>query len=103
VSVDTRTRLLDLLREHLGITGPKKGCAREQRGACTVLRDGEDQAAVYPPAIAQHATAIVTVEGLAADHALHPLRRSFITLHCAGWEVHPFMLDKWIRYRQSDI
>jgi xanthine dehydrogenase YagT iron-sulfur-binding subunit len=76
--VDTRTTLLDALRERLGVTGPKKGCDHGQCGACTVLLDGRRVNSCLALAVAHQDEEIVTVEGLAADDELHPLQRSFI-------------------------
>jgi xanthine dehydrogenase YagT iron-sulfur-binding subunit len=77
--VDTRTTLLDALRERLGITGPKKGCDHGQCGACTILLDGRRVNSCLALAVAHQAAEIVTVEGLAADGELHPLQRAFVT------------------------
>jgi xanthine dehydrogenase YagT iron-sulfur-binding subunit len=76
--VDTRTTLLDALRERLGITGPKKGCDHGQCGACTILLDGRRANSCLALAVAHQDAAILTVEGLAGDEDLHPLQRSFI-------------------------
>jgi xanthine dehydrogenase YagT iron-sulfur-binding subunit len=77
--VDTRTTLLDALRERLGITGPKKGCDHGQCGACTILLDGRRVNSCLALAVAHQSAEIVTVEGLAADGELHPLQRAFVT------------------------
>jgi xanthine dehydrogenase YagT iron-sulfur-binding subunit len=76
--VDTRTTLLDALREQLGITGPKKGCDHGQCGACTVLLDGRRVNSCLALAVAQQGSEIVTIEGLAEAGTLHPLQKSFI-------------------------
>src|SRR2546423_12756922 len=78
LSIDTRTTLLDVFREHLGLTGPKKGCDHGQCGACTVLLDGRRVNSCLALAVAHQDAEIVTIEGLADDGNLHPLQRSFI-------------------------
>ncbi|MDX6620818.1 MAG: xanthine dehydrogenase YagT iron-sulfur-binding subunit [Gaiellales bacterium] len=78
--IDTRTSLLDLLREHLGLTGAKKGCDHGQCGACTVLIDGRRANACLALAVAHDGAAVTTVEGLAGEDGLHPLQRAFIEL-----------------------
>jgi xanthine dehydrogenase YagT iron-sulfur-binding subunit len=78
--VDTRTSLLDLLREHLGLTGPKKGCDHGQCGACTVLIDGRRANACLALAVAHAGADIVTVEGLHQGDRLHPLQEAFVEL-----------------------
>jgi xanthine dehydrogenase YagT iron-sulfur-binding subunit len=78
LTVDTRTSLLDLLRERLGLTGAKKGCDHGQCGACTILLDGRRANACLALAVAHQGADITTVEGLASDGDLHPLQRAFI-------------------------
>ena len=77
--VDTRTSLLDLLREQLGLTGAKKGCDHGQCGACTVLLDGRRANACLALAVAHDGAEVVTIEGLAgAGGELHPLQQAFV-------------------------
>ena len=76
--VDTRTTLLDALRERLGNTSPKKGCDHGQCGACTVLLDGRRANSCLALAVAHDGAEIVTAEGLTENGDLHPMQRSFI-------------------------
>ena len=78
LEVDTRATLLDVLREHLGLTGSKKGCDHGQCGACTVLVDGRRANACLLLAVAQDGVEVTTVEGLASGEDLHPLQTAFI-------------------------
>jgi xanthine dehydrogenase YagT iron-sulfur-binding subunit len=77
--VDTRTTLLDALRERLGVTSPKKGCDHGQCGACTVLLDGRRALSCLALAVAYQGAEIVTAAGLADGGGLHPMQRSFIS------------------------
>src|SRR5262252_3864328 len=72
------TTLLDALREHLDLTGTKKGCDHGQCGACTVLLDGRRVVSCLTLAIMKDGARVTTVEGLARDGALHPLQQAFI-------------------------
>jgi xanthine dehydrogenase YagT iron-sulfur-binding subunit len=72
------TTLLDALREHLGLTGTKKGCDHGQCGACTVLLDGRRVNACLTLAVMKDGAKVITVEGLATDGKLHPLQQAFI-------------------------
>ena len=76
--VDVRTSLLDLLREHLGLTGTKKGCNQGACGACTVLVDGERINSCLALAVQYEGREVTTIEGLGAPGALHPLQSAFV-------------------------
>ena len=77
--LDHRTTLLDALREHLGLTGTKKGCDHGQCGACTVLADGRRVNSCLLLAITAQGAEITTIEGLAGpDGELHPLQAAFV-------------------------
>jgi xanthine dehydrogenase YagT iron-sulfur-binding subunit len=78
VDLDNRTTLLDLLREHLQLTGAKKGCDHGQCGSCTVLLHGRRVKSCLIFAVTLDAAEVVTVEGLARRDGLHPLQRSFV-------------------------
>ena len=78
LELDPRTSLLDALREHLGITGPKKGCNQGACGACTVLADGQRILSCLALAVQYDDREITTIEGLSPDGALHPLQAAFI-------------------------
>jgi xanthine dehydrogenase YagT iron-sulfur-binding subunit len=78
LTVDTRTTLLDALRERLGVTSPKKGCDHGQCGACTVLIDGRRATTCLALAVAHDGAEITTAEGLTADDGLHPVQRAFL-------------------------
>jgi xanthine dehydrogenase YagT iron-sulfur-binding subunit len=80
LTVDTRTTLLDLMRERLDITGPKKGCDHGQCGACTVLLDGERMLSCLALAVAHEGAEIITAEGLGGGGALHPVQQAFLDL-----------------------
>jgi xanthine dehydrogenase YagT iron-sulfur-binding subunit len=78
LTLDPRTTLLDALREHLGLTGCKKGCDHGQCGACTVLVDGRRALACLSLAVQLQPSEITTIEGLARGEALHPMQEAFI-------------------------
>ncbi len=75
---DPRVTLLDLLREHLDLTGTKKGCDRGQCGACTILIDGRRTNSCLALAISHDGADILTIEGVAQGDNLHPVQAAFI-------------------------
>ena len=78
LQIEPRVSLLDALREHLGLTGTKKGCNQGACGACTVLVDGERIISCLAFAVQYEGRAITTIEGLAENGQLHPLQAAFI-------------------------
>jgi xanthine dehydrogenase YagT iron-sulfur-binding subunit len=78
LDLDHRTTLLDALREHLGLTGAKKGCDHGQCGACTVLLDGRRVNACLLLAVAVGVREVTTIEGLGRGDDLHPMQRAFV-------------------------
>jgi xanthine dehydrogenase YagT iron-sulfur-binding subunit len=78
LTLDTRTTLLDLFREHLGLTGAKKGCDHGQCGSCTVLVEGRRIKSCLALAVAHEGEGITTIEGLADGDALHPIQQAFV-------------------------
>ena len=79
LTLDVRTSLLDALREHLQLTGSKKGCDQGQCGACTVHVDGQRVLSCLTLAVAVQGRAVTTIEGLAAANGqLHPMQAAFI-------------------------
>ncbi|WP_416981170.1 (2Fe-2S)-binding protein [Streptomyces sp. T028] len=78
VTVDNRTSLLDLLREHLDLTGAKKGCNAGACGACTVLVDGRRVNSCLTLAVRLEGAEVTTIEGLERGGRLHPLQQAFI-------------------------
>ena len=78
LSVKPWISLLDLLREHLNLTGTKKGCDHGQCGACTVLCDGKRILSCLTLAVMKENADITTIEGIATDGQLHPLQKAFI-------------------------
>lgn len=81
VTVDNRVTVLDLLRDHLGLTGTKKGCDHGQCGACTVLLDGQRVNSCLKLAVSASGGEVVTIEGvqdLAEGEGLHPLQEAFV-------------------------
>ncbi|BBJ38423.1 oxidoreductase [Streptomyces antimycoticus] len=78
--VDHRTTLLDALREHLDLTGTKKGCDQGQCGACTVLLDGRRAVSCLQLAVAAEGRDVTTIEGVADGDRLHPVQQAFLDL-----------------------
>ena len=78
LDVDPRVTLLDALREHLGLTGTKKGCDQGQCGACTVLVNGQRINSCLTLAVMHAGDEIVTIEGLEQDGDLHPMQAAFV-------------------------
>jgi xanthine dehydrogenase YagT iron-sulfur-binding subunit len=78
LTLDTRTTLLDMLREHLGLTGSKKGCDHGQCGACTVLVGGRRINSCLSLAAMHDGDTVTTIEGLADGERLHPLQAAFV-------------------------
>jgi xanthine dehydrogenase YagT iron-sulfur-binding subunit len=78
LQLDPRVTVLDVLREHLDLTGAKKGCDHGQCGACTVLVDGRRANACLLLAVAAEGAELTTIEGLADGDALHPVQAAFV-------------------------
>jgi len=78
LTVDTRTTLLDALRDRLSLTSPKKGCDHGQCGACTVLVDGRRTLSCLRLAVAEDGAEVVTSSGLRAGDDLHPMHQAFM-------------------------
>lgn len=78
LEVEPRVTLLDLLREHLGLTGTKKGCDHGQCGCCTVHVDGKRVNSCLSLAVMNHGKKITTIEGLADGDKLHPMQAAFL-------------------------
>jgi xanthine dehydrogenase YagT iron-sulfur-binding subunit len=84
VQIDPRTSLLDALREHLHLTGAKKGCDHGQCGACTVLVNGRRVYSCLTLAVMHEPDEVTTIEGLGRPGALHPLQAAFV--ECDGFQ-----------------
>ncbi len=78
LNLDPRTTLLDALREHLRLTGTKKGCDHGQCGACTVIVDGRRINSCLTLAVMHEGSEVTTVEGLGTPERLHPMQRAFV-------------------------
>ncbi len=84
LDVEPTRRLIDVLRDDLGLTGTKEGCSIGVCGACTVLVDGEVISACLTFALTLNGRSVQTIEGLAKGNELHPLQRAFI--QCGGFQ-----------------
>src|SRR6185369_9269039 len=84
LALDTRTTLLDALREHLHLTGTKKGCDHGQCGACTVIAGGRRIVSCLTLAVMHDGDNITTIEGLGTPEKLHPLQAAFVK--CDGYQ-----------------
>ncbi|MDP5281383.1 aldehyde dehydrogenase iron-sulfur subunit PaoA [Sphingomonas sp. DG1-23] len=78
LDLDTRTTLLDALREHLQLTGTKKGCDHGQCGACTVIVDGRRINSCLSLAVMHEGDEVTTIEGLGTPEKLHPMQAAFV-------------------------
>lgn len=78
IEVDTRTTLLDFIRDHVGLTGTKKGCDHGQCGACTVLVNGVRANSCLSLAVMHTGDRVATIEGLGSPQELHPMQRAFL-------------------------
>nr|WP_266103942.1 aldehyde dehydrogenase iron-sulfur subunit PaoA [Xanthomonas cassavae] len=78
LTLDNRTTLLDALREHLQLTGTKKGCDHGQCGACTVIVDGQRMNACLSLAVMHQGAKVITIEGLGTPDMLHPMQAAFV-------------------------
>jgi xanthine dehydrogenase YagT iron-sulfur-binding subunit len=78
LTLDPRTTLLDALREHIGLTGTKKGCDHGQCGACTVHVDGVPVLSCLSLCVTLAGRAVTTIEGLSQDGKIHPMQQAFI-------------------------
>lgn len=79
LTLDPRTTLLDALREHLHLTGTKKGCDHGQCGACTVIVEGRRINSCLTLALMHDGDDIITIEGLGTPDKMHPMQRAFVT------------------------
>jgi carbon-monoxide dehydrogenase small subunit len=103
VETDAETRLLDVLREDLHLTGTKEGCGEGECGACTVLLDGLPVNSCLIPAPQVEGRDVLTIEGLADGHRLHPLQAAFVeqgAVQC-GFCTPGFVLSAYALLRSN--
>ena len=99
LEVDHRTTLLEVLRDHLDLTGAKRACDRGECGACTVLLDGQPVYACHLLAMQVRGRSVVTIEGLAEQADFRPLLEAFVAMMLgSAASVHPVLL--WQRMRR---
>jgi carbon-monoxide dehydrogenase small subunit len=103
VETDAETRLLDVLREDLHLTGTKEGCGEGECGACTVLLDGLPVNSCLIPAPQVEGREVLTIEGLADGHRLHPVQAAFVeqgAVQC-GFCTPGFVLSAYALLRSN--
>jgi len=103
IETDAETRLLDVLREDLHLTGTKEGCGEGECGACTVLLDGLPVNSCLIPAPQVEGRDVLTIEGLADGHRLHPLQAAFVeqgAVQC-GFCTPGFVLSAYALLRSN--
>lgn len=111
IEVDENTRLVDFLREDLGLAGTKEGCGEGECGACTVIMDGETVNSCLVMAFQADGSEIITIEGVERDGELHPIQRAFVEVgavqcgYCIPGMVlsSKAMLDKSLDLTREDI
>lgn len=100
VDVDEDMRLIDLLRDKLGLTGTKEGCSEGECGACTVIMNGEIVASCLVLAFQAEGSEIITIEGLTgADGSLHPIQKAFLdqgAVQCGFCTPGMVLAAKWL-------
>jgi len=100
VEVSEDMRLIDLLRDKLGLTGTKEGCSEGECGACTVIMNGEIVASCLVLAFQAEGSEITTIEGLkAADGSLHPIQKAFLdqgAVQCGFCTPGMVLAAKWL-------
>lgn len=102
LQLDPRTTLLDALREHLHLTGTKKGCDHGQCGACTVIVEGRRINSCLTLAVMHEGDHVTTIEGLGTPEKLHPMQRAFITHdgYQCGYCTPGQSVPRWLCWRR---